>query len=190
MHTVDWFSPYIPTWRAALSTLDSPMVGELHALEIGCLEGRATVWLLENALVHPSSSITVVDTFAGSPEFSEMAFDVRGMEERFDTNIAPHAHKVRKIKATSAEALRRLDPASFDLIYVDGSHRACDVLEDAVLSWRLLRPGGILIFDDYGWTMPESALDRPKIGIDAFLFAFDGQYAVLHHGYQMILKKR
>jgi hypothetical protein len=33
----------------------------------------------------------------------------------------------------------------------DGSHRARDVLEDAVLSWPLLKVGGIMLFDDYLW---------------------------------------
>ncbi len=33
------------------------------------------------------------------------------------------------------------------VIYVDGSHKARDVIADAVLAWALLRPGGILIFD-------------------------------------------
>ena len=47
--------------------------------------------------------------------------------------------------------LRRLPLESFDIIYIDGSHAVNDVLEDAVLSFRLLKPEGILIFDDYRW---------------------------------------
>ena len=37
---------------------------------------------------------------------------------------------------------------SFDFIYVDASHRAPDVLLDAVLAFQLLRIGGLIIFDD------------------------------------------
>ena len=36
----------------------------------------------------------------------------------------------------------------YDIIYIDGSHEARDVLEDAVLAYRLLKIGGLLIFDD------------------------------------------
>ena len=36
-----------------------------------------------------------------------------------------------------------------DLIYIDGSHLAKDVLSDAILSWKLLKPSGVMIFDDY-----------------------------------------
>lgn len=33
------------------------------------------------------------------------------------------------------------------VVYIDGSHAAKDVIADAVLAWALLRPGGVLIFD-------------------------------------------
>ena len=36
----------------------------------------------------------------------------------------------------------------FDFVYVDGSHLALDVLVDAALAWRLLSPGGVLVFDE------------------------------------------
>ena len=42
----------------------------------------------------------------------------------------------------------------FDLVYIDGSHSAKDVLLDSLLAWRLLRPGGAMIWDDYEWALP------------------------------------
>ena len=51
----------------------------------------------------------------------------------------------------SQVVLRRLPLETYDIIYIDGSHATSDVLEDAVLSYRLLKPGGLLIFDDYHW---------------------------------------
>ena len=42
----------------------------------------------------------------------------------------------------------------FDLIYVDASHLALDVVVDASLSWQLLCGGGVVIFDDYRWSSP------------------------------------
>lgn len=64
----------------------------------------------------------------------------------------------------------------FDLIYIDGSHRAADVLIDAVMSFQLLRIGGMMIFDDYIWTMEpqgqEDLLNMPKPAIDAFTSIF------------------
>jgi predicted O-methyltransferase YrrM len=56
----------------------------------------------------------------------------------------------------------------FDIIYIDGNHEPEYVLEDAVLSFRKLKVGGILIFDDYGWGGP----DLTKKGIDGFLSGY------------------
>ena len=61
----------------------------------------------------------------------------------------------------------------FDFIYIDGSHQAPDVLADAVLGFKLLRVGGLIVFDDYLWseTMPygKDPLRCPKPAIDAFV---------------------
>ena len=77
----------------------------------------------------------------------------------------------------------------FDLAYVDGSHRAADVYSDAVLTWAVMAPGGIVIFDDYQWLEAPDMMGNPKPGIDAFLTACIGQYRVLHHDYQVVIEK-
>lgn len=38
-----------------------------------------------------------------------------------------------------------------DLIYIDGSHEEDDVYADLVSYWDLVRPGGVLVGDDWGW---------------------------------------
>ena len=125
----------------------------LAFLEVGCFEGRASVWLLEHVLTHESSRLDCIDSFAGSVEHGPMGVDVARSEQRFDHNIRASGvtGKVTKIKGLSQEVLRRLPPQFYHFAYIDGSHLARDVLEDAVLSLRLLRPGGIMIFDDYNW---------------------------------------
>lgn len=46
--TVDWFSRHLPVWNEVLM----PLRGRpLRALEIGCFEGAATTWLIDNVLV-------------------------------------------------------------------------------------------------------------------------------------------
>ena len=39
----------------------------------------------------------------------------------------------------------------FDLIYIDGAHDSQNVLFDAVISFKLVKKGGVIIFDDYSW---------------------------------------
>jgi predicted O-methyltransferase YrrM len=70
----------------------------------------------------------------------------------------------------------------FDLIYIDGSHQAPDVLTDAVMSFQLLKVGGVMIFDDYLWTMDkpgfQDVLKMPKPAIDAFLNIFQRKMSI------------
>jgi hypothetical protein len=73
---------------------------------------------------------------------------------------------------------------SFDFIFIDGGHGAPAVLADAVLSFNLLRPGGVIAFDDYGGGSLET-----KAGIDAFLAAFSTQLRVVHSSYILIATK-
>ena len=58
-----------------------------------------------------------------------------------------------------------------------------------MLSFRLLKPGGILIFDDYLWrNYPQPQLN-PALGIDSFLAGFAGRYQLLHKDYQVAIEK-
>jgi predicted O-methyltransferase YrrM len=83
------------------------------------------------------------------------SFFSRMAEVRFDHNVAVSgaSNRVIKITGRSQEILRLLRHASYDVIYIDGSHRAVDVQADASFSWPLLKPSGVLIFDDYLWNM-------------------------------------
>ena len=67
------------------------------------------------------------------------------------------------------EALADQD-GGFDFVYIDGSHEANDTFLDAELAWRLTRPGGSIILDDYRWDRePASSMHHPTRGIDAFI---------------------
>jgi predicted O-methyltransferase YrrM len=189
--TSDWTTNRLVLWRPHVEPLRGRPV---RVLELGCYEGRASVWFLQNVLTHPSATLTVVDTFLGSEESG--APPVEGMFERFQRNVqrTGAAVKVSILRSSTVHALAELlteDPSEnqFDLIYVDASHRADDVITDAVLSFRLLKPGGLLIFDDYEWERRPSPLDRPKIAIDAFMTIFQRSLSVVHVGYQVLLNK-
>ena len=191
--TYDWFSHNIPSWEQHLKHLEGRTV---RALEIGCFEGRATRWLLENVLTHAESHITVCDTFAGSLEHHDGTFDVdvATIEEVFNAEVMGlFPHKVTKRKGTSFATLMALnsDPgtAPSDLIYIDGSHLAKDVMADALLSWNLLKPGGILIFDDYALKLYSDPALTPKLAIDGFLAMFAHDIRLLHKGYQVIVQR-
>ena len=181
--TEDWFSRHIPTWDPIMADLKPKKI-----LEIGSFEGRSACYLIEkcSALGDADLSITCVDSWQGGREHQPggMAEAVMTeVERRFDhnTRLALHAASrpvtLCKMKRTSCDALASLIAAghagSFDLIYIDGSHEAPDVLSDAVMAFPLLKVGGTLIFDDYVWSdqAPEKRDPSlmPKPAIDAFL---------------------
>jgi predicted O-methyltransferase YrrM len=97
---------------------------------------------------------------------------MENVRQRFHANVQAAGVEVRVLRGTSLEQLPPLvaDGETFDLIYIDGSHAALDVMTDAVLCWRLLAPGGLMIFDDY-----RDFESRPAI--DAFVSLVDATVA-------------
>jgi predicted O-methyltransferase YrrM len=177
----DWTSENIAKWDQLLA--DFKGKPNIHALEVGSFEGRSALWFLENILTGPSASITCVDIWVGP------------YEKTFDENVKAYGYpgKVIKIKSRSDEALRALKARSFDFIYIDGSHMAKDVLVDSVLAWDLLKPGGLVIFDDYNWYGPRSWLVSnytPKIAINAFVQIFSPYLELVEKDYQLVVRKK
>jgi predicted O-methyltransferase YrrM len=163
----------------------------LRVLEIGSWEGRSALFFL-NYL--PRCRLTCVDTFGGNLEHHRddyFAALIPETEQKFDANTAAFAARLEKRKGPSFAVLPQLaiEGRRFDLAYVDGSHIAKDVYSDAVLTWSLMAPKGIVIFDDYGFDKNDNDLERPKLGINAFLKAIDGRYRLLHKRYQVIIAK-
>jgi hypothetical protein len=183
----DWFSQNIPTWTTLLHEFKGK--SGLRVLEIGTFEGRSTCWLLENIVTGEGAHLACIDTFQGSEEMVARKIDVTRMRETFESNIAPWRDRVSVYAGESATVLRGLsDP--FDLVYVDGSHRAADVLADAVLSWPLLKDGGIMLFDDYLWELDPRPEHCPRLGIDSFLLCQRGWFDLLLAQYQVAVRKR
>lgn len=182
--TEDWVSSSADNWARYLSPLRGK--ADVHALEIGSYEGRSALWFLENILTQPSSTITCVDIFSSSYDYERVYDD--------NIQISGYHNRVKKIKADSAIALRTLPFRNYDFVYIDGSHIAKDVLSDAVLVWDLVKPGGIIIFDDYRWHgmlgQSNGPAHLPRIAIDAFLSVYQPYIEVLHKEYQVILRKR
>lgn len=169
MFTVDWTSWNMRYWEPLFTSRNFTPT---NVLEIGSFEGRTTNWILDK---YPEAHVTCVDTWEGSEEHTNDMKD--GLFERFSNNISRFPGRVTVRRGMSGVVLRTFpcDP-TFDLVYVDGSHYSRDALEDAILAWRLLKPGGLLIFDDYTWVMEGTTLydiKNPRTGIDAFCKIFE-----------------
>jgi predicted O-methyltransferase YrrM len=178
--TSDWFSAHKPIWNQLINQF-----GPSRILEIGSYEGRSTCYLIEFCGKDRPVDIYCVDSWEGGAGY-DPSVTMSDVEQRFDSNIAIAARQsanpvnIFKLKKRSnlalAELLSEYRGPTFDLIYIDGSHEATDVMTDAVMAFPLLHVGGLLVFDDYLWQMgpteQKDTLRAPKLGIDAFVNLF------------------
>ena len=81
------------------------------------------------------------------------------------------------------------DNIVFDIIYINSSYFAKDILLDAVLSLKLLKIDGIMLFNNYLWEKLEPIMYSPKPAIDAILSIYKNEIVILFMGYQVIIKK-
>jgi predicted O-methyltransferase YrrM len=184
--TTDWFTHNAPSWDTHLSPLRDRVI---DYLEIGSWEGRSALFLCE---LLPKARLTCVDLWQYHPHLQAPVKENEAAEKLFDTNTAPYAERIRKIKGRSAWALDilRSEDATFDVIYIDGDHTRWGVLIDTVLAWPLLRIGGIMIFDDYLLDLDQPRGDRPKDAVDLFHRTFVECMTVLHSEWQVFAKKK
>lgn len=193
--TTNWFDKNIPNWNKFLEPLKKK---KITVLEIGAFEGACTTWILEELLLHPDSNLVTVDNFLGSKEHKEcplLSKKLDDLEQKFLYNIEKtnKTNQISVIKEYSYDALVKLNYEKnyfFNLIYIDGSHIAQNVLGDALLAWPLLLKQGILIFDDYSWDQYPETYNNPRLAIDAFLACYEPELEVIHTGYQIIVRKK
>ena len=176
--TEDWFGGRRFIWDQLM-----PQMNPSRILEIGSFEGRSTCYLIEELSKERPLEIHCIDTFKGGLEHQagETKAEMDAVETRFSHNVQVALERcVHKVdiyvhKGYSDAELPKLlvngKQAYFDFIYVDGSHQAPDVLLDALLSFKLLRVGGLIGFDDYLWfdpLAPDDILRSPKLAVDVF----------------------
>jgi len=169
----DWFSPNIQNLTNLFSGYQKDQPPKI--LEIGALEGRSTVWFLNNI---PNCTVTTIDTWCGGkdhdPNNPEINFTK--IKENFDNNISYFKDRVRVMHMDSFTALTQLikEDQKYDFAYIDGSHTAIDANLDLILSFKLLNVNSIIYADDYYWGFNEYPVhDCPKLGIDSFVNVYE-----------------
>ena len=189
--TVDWFTNNVPIWQRYLVPAFADRKGTVRALEIGSYEGRSALWLLDNVLVSPRSSVTCVDDFREVAPATTAA-GVRDVRAAFSRNTAAYGDRIKLVEEPAERALRKMFPAeeeAFSIVYIDATKDSRFVLEQAVLAFPLLKKNGFMVFDDYT-SSPEHDGSCPKQGIDAFLDVYAPYIKVRHVGWQVILQRR
>ncbi len=154
----------------ALAAADVPAGSEI--IEIGTFDGRTALNLAINA--PPGVSIATLDL----PADQVSALAIEDSERRYVDKPAPGA-RLRSCGGpwrAYAERVVQLrgDSATFDwsphvgragLVFVDGSHAYDYVRKDSETAMRLIRPGGIVLWHDYGvWPGVNQALEELESG--------------------------
>lgn len=175
----DWYSRNAPSIISLVEQFNPKRV-----LEIGSHEGRSTcAFLVQKAGIE----VVCIDPWKDGE-----------VKKRFDANIARALEispdsSCNAIIGYSAYELPRLavEGEIFDLVYIDGSHQASDVLRDAVMAFDLCAIGGLLVFDDYLWGNRADTLSCPKPAIDAFTNCYAQKTQILQDFplWQLYVKK-
>lgn len=157
-------------------------------LQLGAYTGDASVWLAQNILTDIDSKLVDVDTWEGSDEEIHHTFDWQDVLTVYTVKTMDYQNIHQFVGTT--DRFFASNQETFDFIYVDADHTAMAAYTDGVNSWKVLKPGGILAFDDYTWGdgLPDQTL-APKPGINKFLDEYQGEYEVLLIDNQVWIRK-
>jgi predicted O-methyltransferase YrrM len=181
----DWFSWNIPFWEYHIRT-EKNCENFRQILEIGSFEGMSSCYILQ---AFPHARLTCVDTWSGSDEHGGID-RMRKTEANFDSNTSRYSGRLIKHRGTSRSFFGQTPSvATYDLIYIDGSHRCEDVLFDGLCAYDLLKIGGTLIFDDYLWNFYPVISRNPANAINHFVKLMSSRMEVRLAYHQVILVK-
>lgn len=138
--------------------------GQIAVIEVGTRYGESLAYMARHFRI---SKFLAIDPFGSYGDYAGDDFDIelrhRGEDELYWRLVSlgktALGSKFSILRTTSDAALPALEPNSWDLIFVDGNHTFDYVLRDLELSWRLLRPGGVLAGHDYFMRSTENGGD-------------------------------
>ena len=187
----DEFSQHIPQWSKYKPNFQGRP--DIRGLQFGIGDGRSIIWTAENYFNGPRSTIDVF-------EHGELEKFYENFLSNFNREIAKG--QVIPTRSPNRQALLELNldilkhaRKPYDFIYLDGMDELHDykgpdiAVESVLLTWKLLKDGGILIIDSYREFEESNGPCTVKYAIDEFMKLCDGKYEVLHNGYQMHIQK-
>lgn len=133
---------------------------EGDVLEIGSWQGKSTSYLARAVRDSANGRLFAVDHFRGNVGKEDLyrvgRDDLGDLQERFEHNMRLLALDgvVTTIAQPSKEAYSRVADRAFRFLFIDGDHTEAGVQQDIDLFCPLVRPGGLVVFDDFDETFP------------------------------------
>jgi|TARA_B100001093_G_C26671091_1_gene946200 predicted O-methyltransferase YrrM len=175
----DYFSMHAFNFYKYINYLN----GNFDYLEIGTYEGNSAMFV---ARTFPNSKVFCVDNWNKTEEYGDQDFSL--VEQNFDNNCLGLKNIV-KIKKDSDNFFLE-NKVHFDVIYIDGHHKDFQVLKDCRNAWKYLKPGGILICDDYIWNFYKNLKENPCYSINLFLKEIKNKKRILEVSKSQIFIKK
>lgn len=125
----------------------------ISILEIGVLRASLTLTLFEKLSMKIERYVGV-DPYIGDESDPYFAAywkkDKKIAEKTFDDTAK--IFKDRGAELVRATSLEYFDSTreQFDLVIIDGDHRAEPALKDLRAGWKLVKPNGLILLDDFG----------------------------------------
>lgn len=146
-------SARIPTWIKIFSVLFGTAAVDM--LEIGVFRGGWMKRIVDSQI--NLNSFTGVDPYSGGAEdpytgaYWKSEADAQALYEKVKQMYDAHGQNLVRMTAKAYASQHKPGPA-YNAIFIDGDHRYEHCLADAESFWTHLKPGGILMFDDYANT--------------------------------------
>ncbi|MCK0139923.1 class I SAM-dependent methyltransferase [Aliiroseovarius sp. F47248L] len=153
--------------------LDSPTV-----LELGVWHGEFAKDVLER-----NSSIKayyMLDPWRTLDNWNKpFNIDAPEFEKAYKTSLKNTEFAAEKrivLRGTTLEVIDQIEDESLDLIYIDGDHTLRGICIDLISVWPKLRPGGIIVGDDFSPTIWQHSTEYEP----TFVYPFAQYFAEAH----------
>lgn len=172
----DYYDRWFSRVQREFCPLFNPYVGKpVVYVEIGCWAGASAEWVSRNVLTHSASQGFGIDPYTAERRHPAEEIETIKSFAALRLSVAI-GQRWTWLYHPSEKALAAtnvwLGPKLIDILYIDGDHRANAVVLDFALAWPHLRPGALVIFDDYICGPKE--LPNVKAAYDSILICWRG----------------
>ena len=179
----DYFSHNKKIWSIILKKFKKK---KIEYLEIGCFEGRSVMFVLDYL---KKVNCTIVDNFNGGAGLSNKTINQEIVYKNLIHNLEPFKKKIFLNKMYSKQFFKQ-NKKTYDLIYIDGSHKAKDIFSDGTNAERVLNKNGLIIFDDVLKIYKSTILNSPILALaKLYVFFKNKKFKFLFLGDQLIVSK-